>query len=236
MSRRASHDPGSVEDRLHGDIASLEEKLREQLVEKKACEAEISKLKLVNEKLSQELGSVSQSFDDLVESSKEMERELESEVAMQKQQLSVMQIRLEQATKMYQSAQQSVSELQQQVAALTAKKDAAEKKVQRLEVDCESFESKARRFESSYDKLAGQYNDALQQVALLAAEVDTKTQELRTLSESAQRAKIEAQETAQTPTTPPKKKGTDYAPSLLAYAVLAAVVSYIGFSMFKKNT
>jgi chromosome segregation ATPase len=227
----------SVEDRLshaQASVASLEVKLRDLLVEKRTFEKEAAIAAAVKDKLVAELASVTADFDSLVESSKEVERELEQEVRAAKQQTSAVQGLLEQATRLYQSAQQSVAELQQQLATVTAKRESAEKRVLKLEVECEALESKVRRFESSYERLAEKHNDALQQLAMQEAELEQGREELRKAAETAQRARLAAEE--QRVAEPQKvEEKKDSAPSTIAYLCLAGVVSFIGYNMLFKQ-
>ncbi len=235
MSRRESW---SVEDRLthaQSDIESLEGKLRDLLIEKKALEVQVAKEATVKNGLASELAAVTADFDALASASKEIEDQLENDLRAAKEQTSAVQGLLEQATRQYKSAQQQVAELQLQLTNVTGKKEAAERRVLQLEVECEALESKVRRYESTYEKLVEKHNEVLQQLAMQSAELDQCREELREAAEAARRARVAADERP-APAEPRRQEKTDNAPSTIAYLCLAAVVAYIGYStLFKQR-
>jgi DNA repair ATPase RecN len=160
------------------NVASLEAKLRDALLSRRRQSDQFKPaedISSLNQKLSAELASVTFEFDRLVESSKEIEAMLESDLAEAKKTISSLHIRIEQLTKqnqMSQSAQQQIPELQQQVQLLTTRNELLQKRLREVETENDMFDSKARKFETQYAKLVEVYNEQLQKVALLEAEME----------------------------------------------------------------
>jgi predicted nuclease with TOPRIM domain len=148
-----------------------------------------------------------------------------------------------------QTSSQQIPELQALNAKTEAKLEAATKRVQSLETQNDALETKARKFETQYEKMVSLYNETLQKCALNEAEIEelkgdlpfekkkktktkTKTKIHSLVLEFKQRAKVELEERSAAVAAPPP---SDWSPKFM-YVGFVLLIGFIGYQKLKRSS